>query len=152
MCPENKGLPFQVLVKMGFKRNPSCCRIKLGKILGMAEHNDIGNQSEQMASEWLQAKGYELLRSNYRYKHAEIDLIMKHQGLLVFVEVKFRSGTGFGYAEEFVDYKKRQLIIRAADNFIYEIDWHKDIRFDIVGVYRSRDGQIAFKHFQDAFY
>ena len=118
----------------------------------MAEHNDIGNQSEQMASEWLQDKGYELLRSNYRYKHAEIDLIMKHRGILIFVEVKFRSGTGFGYAEEFVDYKKRQLIIRAADNFIYEIDWHKDIRFDIVGVYRSRDGQIAFKHFQDAFY
>lgn len=118
----------------------------------MAEHNDIGNAAEKMACEWLQSHGYELVYANYRYKHAEIDLIMKHKRLLVFVEVKFRSGTGYGYAEEFVDHKKRQLIIRAADNFIYEKDWHHDIRFDIVGVYRSQHGQIAFKHFQDAFY
>src|SRR5690606_15445946 len=144
---KNNRFPFRVL----FAPCPAK-ESKVGKIVGMAEHIDIGNESEKMASEWLQAKGYQLLRSNYRYKHAEIDLIMQHQGILVFVEVKFRSGTGFGYAEEFVDYKKRQLIIRAADHFIYEIDWHKDIRFDIVGVYKSQNGQIAFKHFQDAFY
>ncbi len=118
----------------------------------MAEHNEIGNTSEKLACEWLQSRGYEFVQGNYRYKHAEIDLIMKHGGILVFVEVKFRSGTGYGYAEEFVDYKKRQLIIRAADNYIYEIDWHHDIRFDIVGVYKDRRGQIAFKHFPDAFY
>lgn len=118
----------------------------------MARHNELGSQSEYLASEWLQSHGYEFVQANYRYRHAEIDLIMKHRDILVFVEVKFRSGTGYGYAEEFVDYKKRQLIIRAADNFIHEIDWHKDIRFDIVGVYRGQNGQIAFKHFQDAFY
>ena len=118
----------------------------------MAQHNDIGSESEKLACEWLQSHGYEFVEANYRYKHAEIDLIMKHKGILVFVEVKFRSGTGYGYAEEFVDYKKRQLIIRAADNFIYERDWHKDIRFDIVGVYKDQYGQMAFKHFPDAFY
>jgi putative endonuclease len=118
----------------------------------MEHHNDIGSISEKLASEWLQSRGYEFFEANYRYKHAEIDLIMKHRGLLIFVEVKFRSGTGYGYAEEFVDYKKRQLIIRAADNFIYERDWHKDIRFDIVGVYRDKNGNMAFKHFEDAFY
>lgn len=118
----------------------------------MAHHNDIGKTSEKLASEWLQSRAYQLRSANYRYKHAEIDLIMEHKGILVFVEVKFRSGTGYGYAEEFVDYKKRQLIIRAAENFIYEIDWHHDIRFDIMGVYRSQSGEIAFKHFQDAFY
>jgi len=118
----------------------------------MAQHNELGSQSEFLASEWLQSKGYELVEANYRFKHAEIDLIMKNKGILVFVEVKFRSGTGYGYAEEFVDYKKRQLIIRAADNFIYERDWHKDIRFDIVGVYKDQYGNMAFKHFPDAFY
>jgi putative endonuclease len=118
----------------------------------MAHHNEIGSESEKLASEWLQARGYELVEANYRFKHAEIDLIMKHQGLLIFVEVKFRSGTGYGYAEEFVDYRKRQLILRAADQFIYERDWHKDIRFDILGVYKDHKGNIAFKHFQDAFY
>ncbi|HLU89954.1 MAG TPA: YraN family protein [Cyclobacteriaceae bacterium] len=118
----------------------------------MAQHNEIGRNSEKLASEWLQAQGYEFIEANYRYKHAEIDLIMKHNGILVFVEVKFRTGTGYGYVEEFVDYKKRQLIIRAADNYIHATDWHKDIRFDILGVYRDSRGNMAFKHFPDAFY
>lgn len=118
----------------------------------MAAHNDIGQESERLAKEWLESKGYIFQEENYRYKHAEIDLIMIHRGILIFVEVKFRSGTGFGYAEEFVDYKKRQLIIRAADNYIYEKDWIRDIRFDIVGVYKDRYGNVRFKHFEDAFY
>lgn len=118
----------------------------------MARHNEIGNEAEKLAAEWLKSKGYQFIEANYRYKHAEIDLVMKHKGLLIFIEVKFRGGTGYGYAEEFVDFRKRQLTIRAADNFIYERDWHKDIRFDIVGVYRDKYGQMAFKHFQDAFY
>lgn len=118
----------------------------------MAKHNDIGNEAEQLAADWLTSKGYEFIQANYRYKHAEIDLIMKYRGILIFVEVKFRSGTGYGYAEEFVDYKKSELIISAADNYVHANDWHKDIRFDIVGVYKDRHGNIAFKHFEDAFY
>lgn len=118
----------------------------------MAEHLETGKEAETLAKEWLGSRGYLFVEANYRYKHAEIDLIFTYKGILVFVEVKFRSGTGYGYAEEFVDYRKRQLILRAADNYVYEKDWHRDIRFDIVGVYRDKKGQVAFKHFEDAFY
>ncbi|QDH78061.1 YraN family protein [Echinicola soli] len=118
----------------------------------MAQHNTTGSDAEGFAADFLISKHYTLLEKNYRHKHAEIDLIMEHRGLLIFVEVKFRSGTGFGYAEEFVDYKKRQLIIRAADHYIHEKGWHKDIRFDIVGVYKDKKGTVRFKHFEDAFY
>ncbi|WP_194777192.1 YraN family protein [Pararhodonellum marinum] len=118
----------------------------------MAYPNETGKEAEEQALEWLKGRGYEWVASNFRYRHAEIDLIMKHKGILVFVEVKFRSGTGYGYAEEFVDYRKRQLIIRAADHYIHQTDWHHDIRFDIVGVYRDQKGNVGFKHFQDAFY
>lgn len=118
----------------------------------MAEHNDQGKRAEELAADWLAQKGYELKAQNYRYKHAEIDLIMIQKPLLVFVEVKFRSGTGYGYAEEFVDFTKKKLLIKAAENYIYEVDWKKDIRFDIVGVYKNRSGQFNFKHFEDAFY
>lgn len=118
----------------------------------MAEHLEKGKEAELLAKEWLEHKGYEFVDANYRYKHAEIDLIFTHKGIMVFVEVKFRSGTGYGYAEEFVDYRKRQLIIRAADHYIHATDWHRDIRFDIVGVYKDRHGKVAFRHFEDAFY
>ncbi len=118
----------------------------------MAEHNDSGRLAEELAAQWLIEKGYELQAKNYRFGYAEIDLVFKHKKLLVFVEVKFRSGIGFGYAEEFVDYTKRKLIIKAADQYIYENNWDFDIRFDIVGVYKNKAGVINFKHFEDAFY
>ncbi|WP_268035082.1 YraN family protein [Algoriphagus sp. PAP.12] len=118
----------------------------------MAEHNDLGNRAEMLASQWLQKKGYVLLAQNYRFKHAEIDLIMEFKGLLIFVEVKYRSGIGFGYAEEFVDFTKKKLLVKAADAYIHEIDWHKDIRFDIMGVYKDKQGNINFRQFEDAFY
>lgn len=118
----------------------------------MAEHNDSGKLAEELASDWLVSKGYEFVEKNYRHKHAEIDLIMKHQGLLIFIEVKFRSGTGFGFAEEFVDSNKKKMVVKAADQYIFEKDWHKDIRFDIVAVYKDRNGNINFKQFEDAFY
>jgi len=118
----------------------------------MAEHNDSGILAEQLAADWLGRKGYEFVEKNYRHKHAEIDLIMKFKGLLVFIEVKFRSGTEFGFAEEFVDGTKKKLVVKAADQYLYEKDWHNDIRFDIVAVYRDRTGKINFKQFEDAFY
>jgi putative endonuclease len=118
----------------------------------MAEHNESGRLAEQLAADWLVSKGYELMDSNYRHGYAEIDLIMTFRDLLVFVEVKFRSGTGFGFAEEFVDSTKRKLLVKAADHYIHEKDWKKDIRFDIVGVYKDRFGTVNFRHFEDAFY
>ncbi|PSL06201.1 YraN family protein [Cecembia rubra] len=118
----------------------------------MAVHNEIGKLAEGLAKVWLMGRGYEFLEANYRYRHAEIDLIFKHKGILVFVEVKFRTGTGYGYAEEFVDYSKRKLIVKAADQFIHEKDWRNDIRFDIVGVYKDKNGNFHFKQFEDAFY
>jgi putative endonuclease len=118
----------------------------------MAAHNDSGRVAEQEAALWLESKGYTLLEANYRHQHAEIDLIMTHQGLLVFIEVKFRTGTGFGYAEEFVDGTKKRLIVKAADQYIYQKDWHRDIRFDIVGVYKDSRGTLHFRQFEDAFY
>lgn len=118
----------------------------------MAAHNESGKMAEELGAAWLAKKGYKLLEKNYRYSHSEIDLIMTNEGLLIFVEVKFRSGTGFGYAEEFVDQTKRALIIKAAENYIYQIDWHKDIRFDILAVYKDKSGKINFRHIEDAFY
>lgn len=118
----------------------------------MASHNESGKLAEEWGAEWLKKKGYRLLERNYRYSHSEIDLIMTYQGLLIFVEVKFRSGTGFGYAEEFVDSTKRKLILKAAENYIYQIDWKKDIRFDILSVYKDRHGNVNYRHIEDAFY
>ncbi len=118
----------------------------------MATHNDTGNWGEEKAAEHLIAKGFEILEKNYRYKHMEIDLITKHNKMLIFVEVKTRSGTGFGMPEEFVNYTKAKLIMKAAENYIFATDWHFDIRFDIVSILLNPNGGYEIRHIEDAFY
>ena len=110
-----------------------------------------GVDGENEAAEYLMNKGYEIVERNYRYGRAEIDLIIKKKNWLVFVEVKTRSGSGYGFPEEFVNYRKEQLILMAAENYIYEIDWQGNVRYDIVSVLGIGAGR-EICHFEDAFY
>ena len=109
-----------------------------------------GDRGEALALEYLSNKGYTLLEKNYRYKKAEIDLIVCKEDLLVFVEVKARSSTGYGFPEEAVDEKKAAMIMEAADHYIYETGWDKPIRFDIVSILLQP--RVSIRHFEDAFW
>jgi putative endonuclease len=116
----------------------------------MSDKIRIGNKGEAMAADFLQAKGYEIIAKNYRYKHAEIDLIVKKEKLLVFVEVKTRKSISFGEPEAFVSDKKAAKVMEGAEQFIIEQHWHGNIRFDIVSV---KTGALeTIEHFEDAFY
>lgn len=116
----------------------------------MAANKITGDRGEQIAVDYIQKKGYEVLKRNYRYKRAEIDIIAKANNLLVFFEVKTRYGLHFGYPEEAVDEKKAEMVIMAANNFIYETEWESEIRFDIIAV--SLDQELKIDHFEDAFF
>ena len=118
----------------------------------MATHNDLGAWGEARAMDYLREKGYEIVGQNYRHQHAEIDLIAKKNKLLIFVEVKTRSGTGFGMPEEFVNYTKSRLILKAAEAYIFEHDWAFDVRFDIVSILQRPDKSYQLRHIEDAFY
>lgn len=117
----------------------------------MATHNDTGSWGEEKAAAFLTENGFEVIEKNYRYKHMEIDLIAKYKKLLVFVEVKTRSGTGFGMPEEFVNYTKSRLIMKAAEHYIFDKDWQFDIRFDIVSILILPNGNLNIRHIEDAF-
>lgn len=117
----------------------------------MAQHNETGKQGEDEAARFLQAEGYELMARNFRYQHAEIDLIVKKGKLLVFVEVKTRTNLNFGNPEEFVSYTKAKLVMKAAEHYIFTHNWHFDVRFDIVAVSISGN-TMRVKHVEDAFF
>lgn len=117
----------------------------------MAEHNDKGKEGEILAAALLEQKGFRIVRRNYRYLRYEIDLIASKEKLMVFTEVKTRSGEQFGYPEEFVSQDQIKCIRRAAENFIYTSNWQHYVRFDIIAVQFKGD-QPVIKHFEDAFY
>ena len=111
-----------------------------------------GTAGENIAAKYLQTKGYELLTVNYRFEKAELDLICKDKDTIVFVEVKSRSGTEFGYPEQAVSKTKQKHMARAAEQYIYEQKHTGDIRYDIVAVLFKPKEKAEILHFEDAFF
>ena len=116
----------------------------------MAEHNELGIQGEAAAIRFLQAEGYTILESNWRYQKAEIDIIACKGPLLVIAEVKTRSSADFGEPEEAVTDRKQGLLIQAAEAYVIEKELDLDVRFDIIAILKKgQDFQI--KHIPEAF-
>lgn len=117
----------------------------------MAEHNQTGKQGEEAAARYLEQKGYAVVARNFRYQHAEIDLIAQKGKLLIFAEVKTRQNLSFGNPEEFVSSTKARLVMRVAEHYIFTKDWQYDVRFDIIAITIKSD-DVQIKHIQDAFW
>lgn len=107
-----------------------------------------GTYGENLAADFLKAKGFEVVARNYRYGRAEIDLIVRRGNWLIFVEVKTRSSIAYGFPEEFVDETQARHIFFAAEHYVFANDWQGHIRFDIVSVRLTLPPEIV--HFEDA--
>jgi putative endonuclease len=117
----------------------------------MSDKIKKGKEGEDMAARFLMEKGFEIIERNYRYKRSEIDLIVKKNNWLIFVEVKLRSSDMYGYPEDFVDYKKAKNIIDGAEQYTYENDWQGNVRYDIVSIRLLKD-KTEIIQIEDAFY
>lgn len=118
----------------------------------MALHLDLGRKGESLAKKFLEALGYEILDENWTYDKAEIDLIVYKDGVIIFTEVKTRTGNSFGEPEDFVDNRKQKLLAEAADEYIYLMDHKGDVRFDIISVLFDKNANYTLKHIEDAFW
>jgi putative endonuclease len=117
----------------------------------MADHNEFGNFGEQLAAEHLVKKGYKILEKNWTFQHKEIDIIASKPPFIVFVEVKARRTNYFGEPFSFVNKKKQNFIIKAANEYIIKQNINEEARFDIISIlYNDRSKEIT--HIEDAFY
>lgn len=116
----------------------------------MAQHNETGKKGEAIARDYLENNGYEILAQNWHYDRIELDLIAKDQEELVFVEVKTRSSSAFGYPEEFVDEAKEANLLEAAEAFIETYEYEGELRFDIIAIVMGSKGHNEIQHFRDA--
>lgn len=117
----------------------------------MAEHNDLGKLGEEKAVEFLQKNGYSIVKTNFVFQKAEIDIIAQKSGILAVVEVKTRSSLEFGLPQDFVKPKKIQLLVKAINEYIIENDLDVEARFDIISVYKNI-AAFEIEHLEDAFY
>lgn len=84
----------------------------------MKNNRFCGNVYEEKAVEILKQEGYHILERNYRTSYGEVDIIAEKGNILVFVEVKYRKTTKFGFGKEAVDRKKLLRIFRVAEQYI----------------------------------
>lgn len=112
----------------------------------------IGRQGEQLAADLLRKKGYQIIATNWRFKHMEVDIIAANKKELVFVEVKTRTSMFGGTPEEAVDENKRRLITIAAKAYVNSTQDQRNPRFDIIGILLTRDGEIEeITHYENAY-
>ncbi|PKM22803.1 MAG: YraN family protein [Gammaproteobacteria bacterium HGW-Gammaproteobacteria-14] len=118
-----------------------------------------GDQAEQAASQWLQQQGLQLIERNWRCRLGEIDLIMRDDQILVFVEVRYRGQRSHGGAAASVDTHKQRRLIAAARYYLgrYPYQAQGPCRFDVLAMEPGRgrnddDGEPDVQWIQNAFY
>lgn len=117
----------------------------------MAEHNDLGKFGEELAVDFLEKNGYEILETNWVFDKAEIDIIAQNNGILAVVEVKTRSSIDFGLPQDFVKPKKIQLLLKAVNEYVTQNDLDVEVRFDIVAIHKEGEN-FNIEHIEEAFY
>ena len=95
-----------------------------------------GDLGEALALNFLRQHNLLLVEKNYRTKMGEIDLIMFDGQQIIFVEVKLRRSTHYGFAQEQVTSSKQLKIIKTAQYFLLKHKkWQQfPARFDIVAI------------------
>ena len=117
----------------------------------MAMHNDLGNEGEQDAVNFLIENGHTILERNFRFGHAEIDIISQKDNILHIVEVKTRNSSAYGEPESFVNQQKIDLLVRATNYYLEKNDLDLEVQFDIISIVKN-NVEFTINYIEDAFY
>ncbi len=94
---------------------------------------EIGRAYEELAAQFFLDKHYTILHRNYRAGHREIDLIVKKDNVIAFVEVKAAKSKSMGHPAERVNKKKITNLTKAAQQYLIENKiTDADLRFDVI--------------------
>jgi putative endonuclease len=95
----------------------------------------LGQRGEDLACAALEARGYAVLHRRYRTRYGEIDIVARHGGVLVFVEVRARGSGRFGHAAESVTAQKQHRVAAMAESYLGREGAATSLcRFDVVAV------------------
>jgi len=107
------------------------------------QHIITGRKGEEYAAEMMQKEGYEIIATNWRMGHLEMDVICGNRKEIVFVEVKTRTTTFGGKApEEYVDEVKQRRILAAGNAYVKYFQEERQPRYDIIGILMDLEGNV----------
>ncbi|MCL4157394.1 UNVERIFIED_CONTAM: hypothetical protein GTU68_064803 [Idotea baltica] len=95
----------------------------------------LGNRAEKLACRYLNKQGLELVQKNYHCRYGEIDIVMRDDDYLVFVEVRHRKSMHYGGALASIDKRKQQKLRNTAEHYLNRYKkTDAPCRFDILCV------------------
>jgi len=104
----------------------------------------LGELGERWAREYLERNGYRIRETNFRCREGEIDIIAQYKDCLVFVEVRTKTGSGFGTPEESVTPAKQEKLVSVAMSYLQtHDDLPSEWRIDVVAIEVSPKGRVA---------
>lgn len=118
--------------------------------------HDLGSDGEDIAAEYLEENGYEILDRRYKRRGGELDIVCCERdagsiSLLVFVEVKTRSPSAFGGPAQALSRQKIRRIYRTAEIYLHEHPAPGVLcRFDFIAVH-AINGRLEIDHYKEAF-
>lgn len=113
-----------------------------------------GALGEEVAANFLIARGYRILERNFRCRGGEVDIIARAPGDkgLVFIEVKARRGLSYGVPQLAVTHFKQRQISKAALTWLSVKGLHdSNARFDVIAILLHTDAPHDIEHIQNAF-
>ena len=118
----------------------------------MAERNETGKQGESVAKRYLEENGYDVLETNWRFHHYELDIVATDGKELIIIEVKTRSDNYLIAPELAVNKGKIRRIVTASDAYARMKGVDMPIRFDIICLIKKGDSYFVENHIEDAFF
>lgn len=111
---------------------------------------ELGRRGERRAAWFYLLRGYRIVARNVRFKHGEIDLVVRRGKLLAFVEVKTRQSLAAGHGFESVDDAKKLQIVKLAGEFLARHPHAGEIRYDVMSLFWN-GWRFVVTHIADAF-
>jgi putative endonuclease len=120
------------------------------------KRRQLGATGEQLATEHLTRRGFQILERNFRTRWGELDIIATDGHAIVFCEVKSRIANRANRDPlESVHPRKRAQLRRMAAQWLHErADRPRagELRFDAIGVTLEPDGRLLrLDHLEGAF-
>lgn len=137
------------------KAKPSTAKdgLAIHKKIVSPTRKDKGSAAEEAAASHLKRQGWRIIERNWSCRSGELDIIAEQGEIMLFVEVRSRSGLGYGMPAESIDARKIQQVRRTAEVYLHRFGLSdRQIRFDAVAVMLGRNLEIrSLEHIEDAF-
>ena len=114
--------------------------------------HELGKWGEDVATQFLQAKGLKILERNWRCEEGELDIIALDNDTIVVVEVRTRTSDAYGTPEESLTHHKRRHLEKSALAYLQEHDCLDTLwRIDVIAIDALQSGSVdRISHYENA--